>query len=397
MSTSCNSCKLLVNELLAFIQCKSDVIDEVSLVKLCFDNFSESDIENAKAIVCNLTGRHVSRKGDGKTKRNLQDIVSILKSAPDTLPTFVTKDLHKLPPVCFDHIDATSLLKNLLVLQRDLNIVKNNYVQTCAFEELRDQCSALRSSVEKLTSVETAKVLQESEKDQEIAVQNPLFSSILTVDAPCQQEGGSRKPGVTVTNGQVVPPAGSNERARLGAPHPAPEVGRTQPARKRRKQRKRQAPSSLVAVEQTLAHGRAASSTLRKEPGSNDNSFGEESYVTVVPRKKRKSLNKQGTAQLTSSNIKVAPQYSYIYASRFAGDTTEKNLQDFIRECGESTINIERLKSFQKSSFASFKITVLKEKVDIFLSEQFWPAGIQYRLYTFRKPVKYSSFKLTQN
>lgn len=59
----------------------------------------------------------------------------------ELVPIFVAKELHKLPPVTFDHLDATRLLKDILVLQSELRIIKD----TCATQDqFKDEVNHLK-------------------------------------------------------------------------------------------------------------------------------------------------------------------------------------------------------------------------------------------------------------
>ncbi|KAJ2949082.1 hypothetical protein O0L34_g6021 [Tuta absoluta] len=130
--------KLIINELLCFIQCKIDVIDIISLTQICESNFRELDIEEAAKLLGDSITLRTTRRGEGKTKRLLQDIATVFKEkdSASTLPTFVAKDLHRLPPVYFDHVDATSLLKDILILKQDLLRIKTDYVTKATCNDL---------------------------------------------------------------------------------------------------------------------------------------------------------------------------------------------------------------------------------------------------------------------
>ncbi|XP_026315751.1 synaptic vesicle 2-related protein [Hyposmocoma kahamanoa] len=53
--------------------------------------------------------------------KSLPDIIKLLKeTGPDNVPTFVAKELHKLPPVIIDHVDVTRLLKDITSLYSSL-------------------------------------------------------------------------------------------------------------------------------------------------------------------------------------------------------------------------------------------------------------------------------------
>ncbi|XP_063360613.1 uncharacterized protein LOC134649713 [Cydia amplana] len=71
----------------------------------------------------------INRKNEGRIQRNLTDIISVFRGTdPENIPIFVARDLHKLPPISFDHLDATRVLKDLLILKREVEDIKDNYV-----------------------------------------------------------------------------------------------------------------------------------------------------------------------------------------------------------------------------------------------------------------------------
>ncbi|KAM3959964.1 LOW QUALITY PROTEIN: uncharacterized protein ACR2FA_005985 [Aphomia sociella] len=121
---SIGSEQLIANELLAFIQHAIDTMDEVSIIQICKSNFKEEEICSSKLHLYQTLGkgdRISSRRRDEKGKRSLQDIISLLKvTDPDDVPEFVAKQLHKLPPVTFDHVDVTRLLKDIITLKANL-------------------------------------------------------------------------------------------------------------------------------------------------------------------------------------------------------------------------------------------------------------------------------------
>ncbi|VVC99474.1 unnamed protein product [Leptidea sinapis] len=107
--------QVIINEYLTFIQNKIDLLDELSIVQICATNFTETEVETGKSILYQSCGdkvRIVHRKGDDKKKRNIRDTIKLLKEVDhDVQPTFVARDLNRLPPVSFDYVDVTRLLK----------------------------------------------------------------------------------------------------------------------------------------------------------------------------------------------------------------------------------------------------------------------------------------------
>lgn len=82
-NVKCNSCNVIIDELLAYMQHKIDVIDEVSLIQICKSAFNAADIEQSKAVLneCiaknapTTTGRLRTRRGEGKEQRDIEDII----------------------------------------------------------------------------------------------------------------------------------------------------------------------------------------------------------------------------------------------------------------------------------------------------------------------------------
>lgn len=149
-TVKCNNCNIVINEVLAFVQNKVDIMNEESLVQICTTAFTLEDIEIAKSLLFDSvkTGiRKVSRRNDKKTHRNLDDIISVFKQTdPELTPIFVAKDLQKLPPVTFDHVDVTKLLKDLLILQKDITVMKNNFVTVEQFNVIKNDLQDLKQA-----------------------------------------------------------------------------------------------------------------------------------------------------------------------------------------------------------------------------------------------------------
>ncbi|CAB3245923.1 unnamed protein product [Arctia plantaginis] len=128
----CVNCNIIISEVLAFIQNKHDVMDTESLIRICVSAFSASEIEDAKKLLfesVTTKRRNISRRKDGKKQKDLEDVICLIKEIdPDKIPVFVARDLQKLPPISFDHVDVTKLLKDLLVLRAELDDIKSSYI-----------------------------------------------------------------------------------------------------------------------------------------------------------------------------------------------------------------------------------------------------------------------------
>ncbi|CAH0747806.1 unnamed protein product [Diatraea saccharalis] len=145
----CANCNIVINELLAFIQNKADVMDEESLARICCDCFSEEDIVVSKRLLFESvpTAKRVIRRNKGKNVRDIDDIISLLKQTdPELVPTFVARDLQKLPPVTFDHVDVTKLLKDIILLQVQVRSFPKEYVTSSQLLEVKNEIEALKKA-----------------------------------------------------------------------------------------------------------------------------------------------------------------------------------------------------------------------------------------------------------
>ncbi|PZC72827.1 hypothetical protein B5X24_HaOG210544 [Helicoverpa armigera] len=91
---------------------------------------------------------HQARR-DEKGERSLQDAIRLLKETdPDDVPTFVAKDLRKLPPVTFDHVDVTRLLKDITSMRSSLvELQLKLEASQSTICDLRSEVAELRNSV----------------------------------------------------------------------------------------------------------------------------------------------------------------------------------------------------------------------------------------------------------
>ncbi|KAF9407674.1 hypothetical protein HW555_012377 [Spodoptera exigua] len=151
----------ILDELLAYIQNKISIADEASLVQICASTFTSEQIQNSKSLLIESLSSEVRstvRKGKGKDNRVLYDIIAIFKTTePDVLPVFVARELEKLPPITFDHLDVSKLLKDLLIVQAEINNIKSTYVTQGELQSWKEECEkkCLSSSAANISSMNT--------------------------------------------------------------------------------------------------------------------------------------------------------------------------------------------------------------------------------------------------
>lgn len=143
----CATCNIVVNEVLAFVYNKIGIMDEETLIRVCETGFSAEDICDAKKLLFEAVPleKIKMRKKNDKSRKNIQDIICLLKHAdaanPDMLPMFVARELHKLPPITFDHLDATRLLRDILKLQDSMLLLQND------METIKQECNNVRQDM----------------------------------------------------------------------------------------------------------------------------------------------------------------------------------------------------------------------------------------------------------
>lgn len=125
--------------MLAFVQTKCDVMNEQTILQICATAFSDEEILEAKKMLFDSVpkAKRKIRRKEGKVQRDLEDIICLLKSVdPEELPIFVARDLHRLPPVTWDHVDVTRLLKDIILLQNEVSSFRRNYATKQSADEL---------------------------------------------------------------------------------------------------------------------------------------------------------------------------------------------------------------------------------------------------------------------
>ncbi|XP_049886854.1 uncharacterized protein LOC126381425 [Pectinophora gossypiella] len=125
-------------------------MDDESISRICVSAFTESDIVTAKNLLFDsipTTKRKITRKKVGKALRDIDDIICVIRDTDsEDIPVFVARDLEKLPPVLFDHVDVTRLLKDIVKLKHDLDIIKEDYATVKQLELLKDEVQSLQHS-----------------------------------------------------------------------------------------------------------------------------------------------------------------------------------------------------------------------------------------------------------
>lgn len=356
---------LIANELLAFIQHAIDTMDEVSILQICKSNFKEEDISSGKRLLFQCLGKldeMPARRRDG-TEKSVQDIITLLKvTDPDDVPAFVAKDLHKLPPVTFDHVDVTRLLKDIISLKTSLAEVQSKLMSSeNTIGELRAELMALRNTV---------------------AVSG---SPKLCTDAnTCRGAANASVSSFESAKAQASPRAGaavSHSAERLASPAQATTRVSTSTA-------KRAYADIAAKGGKQVQQGEKPQTDLHQEvPKKNQND--KEGFTLVERKKKRKPTcrNQCGTA-LTGHNhlLRPAVPTTLLYVSRLHDSTKAEEIVEFIKIKAKLHLKVEQLHSQHRVDFKSYVVRVPTEHLSTLMKEEFWPRGVVYRRFRGRLP-----------
>ncbi|KAF9820493.1 hypothetical protein SFRURICE_009912 [Spodoptera frugiperda] len=345
---------LIANELLAFIQHAIDTMDEVSILQICKSNFKEEDISSGKKVAIPMSWK-AGRDASSPKRRNGEKY-------PDDVPAFVAKDLHKLPPVTFDHVDVTRLLKDIISLKTSLAEVQSKLMSSeNTIGELRAELMALRNTVAVSGS---PKLCTDANTCRGAA--NASVSSFESAKAQASPRAGA---AVSHSAERLAPPAQAATRVSTSTP-------------------KRAYADIAAKGGKQVQQGEKPRVDLHQEvPKKNQND--KEGFTLVERKKKRKPTcrNQCGTA-LTGHNhlLRPAVPATLLYVSRLHDSTKAEEIVEFIKIKAKLHLKVEQLHSQHRVDFKSYVVRVPTEHLSTLMKEEFWPRGVVYRRFRGRLP-----------
>lgn len=415
----CSKCGIVVSELLAFVSNKVDTLPETAIIQICLSAYSSEEIEIARSIVYPLlvpTKKYLRRK-EGSERKSLQEIIKHIKEfEPSSLPVFVAKNLNKLPPVTFDHIDVTTFLKEMAILKSDVADFKSSKQSGNVSTASSNDIISLRSDID-----EIKKILTNLEPTREGILKNQLKSRSPRMSY--SDKNTSRRTELSKVNSansarrvsnEVEPIAAELINAKSPAAPSLPLSPSLQPSPPP------SAPSVLdltICVEPSGGGSKACTTddisastpsavrvtmtkqnnadlgskrllsdvvkgnqqSLPKIPSTNT-----EGWVTVKNKTQRKNTNRRGKAEpLEQFNFRAVERTCALYVSRVHKETTSENIAGFIKYKTNIEATVTKINTFE-NDFNAFKIIVPLRDIDIFLSDkgdQFWPTDIVFRRY----------------
>ena len=246
---------LIINELLCYMLAKIDSVPTDTITRLVNENFTDSDVEVAKILLCEHVDpaiRAGSKRGQNKKKNNLDDIVKmIMQCDRSTLPKFVAYDLSKLPPISIDCIDVSSLMRKQQLQDVEIASLKDlvHEILTMTADTSRrlevglmanSRCTSTSvshavSDPEPLPSVSPGEPAADCSERMQATGSAPTYSEVLR-DAVCNPDCGqwttaNRKKSAKMPASR--PPAAESRKPADAAPRAPSGSAATQPAKVR--------------------------------------------------------------------------------------------------------------------------------------------------------------------
>lgn len=318
----------------------------------------------------------ISRRKDKKQK-DLEDMISLFKTTdPDQLPVFVAYHLHKLPPLSFDHVDVSKLLRDILAVRAEITEIKEKYVTK---EQLEIEIS-------------TQKVKN--------PLPNPLFNQNVnkirgggyTMDSgpfgllPLQSEAATQDDTVLHSGDESEPQYRS-----LARPYtqdaPCDKVVAATPVNSTVLESSALHNDMMAEVKvMTMAETLKQGVWSKKKP--------DDDWIQVQRKRHRNRFDgKTGTAISNSTgNFKAAETKIPLFISNVNKGTTDKDICDYILKMTQEVVQLEKVSMKTERPYNAFKLFVSKNKMNVFLDDKLWPEGIKFRRFIYFKTGKDKRF-----
>ncbi|XP_047034189.1 uncharacterized protein LOC124640456 [Helicoverpa zea] len=358
--------ELVANKVLAFLQYQLDVMDEVSVTQICTSNFTEEEIRSAKKLLyesLQMADRMPTRRRDEKGERSLQDTIRLLKETdPDDVPTFVAKELRKLPPVTFDHVDVTRLLKDITSMRSSLvELQLKLEASQSTICDLRNEVAELRNSACR----SHAHANSDNTRHGQVNASPQRAESAKLHSSPAVATTSDASPCPALPASPAYGTPTNVSTSRLGRVYS--DAVKRDPVQR--------PPKATVAIQYQPEGTRG---TVQSVPCKGK--VDADGFVKVERRKKKPSSRNQCGTALTGPNMLLRPAIptTQLYVSRLHHSTKVEEIVEYIRVKTNWTLRVERLEPRHNTNFKSFVVRVPTQHLDMF-QEAFWPKGVVFR------------------
>lgn len=401
----CISCNIVINEVLAFVQNKHNVMDDVSLMRICVTGFSADEVEQAKKLLydsLNCSEKYISRRKD-KVERDIQDIIRLMKNtSTEKIPIFVAKDLHKLPPVNFENVDVTRLLKDIVNLQAEVRSIKENYATCKEIDLLKSEIQYLKSieTMEPLTNQETCININNrrgaflldsgpiglsfNNSISNISALSPKTMSAVTdpdddvIKSPPAQVIESTWVSVSLPQCSDKPSAAITEPV-LGVCDAVPANKTTMKSDEHIFTDKNDLKYRSIVVKEGQFK-KPYAQCIPAEGEWKDKKVDDEWKLVQNRRYRNKFIGKTGSANTTlNAKFRAADVKVPLFVSNVDKSVSESDIIDYIFEKTQERVSLSKIKMKIDKGYHSYKVFVSKFKLGTYLNDNLWPSGITFR------------------
>lgn len=383
-------------------------MDEISLVRICASSFTEQDIVDAKNLLFDCvksTKCKIHRKKEGKTQRDLEDIMKLFKETePEEYPIFVAKNLNKLPPICWDHVDVSRFLKDIMILQKEILCIKQTYATAEELNDIKNELTNLKSaSIVNNFDMTNVNTMRGSSKQ---AVDSYDSGPIGLLYLPEQHENSAS------TRSCLTPKAVLNETSTFKKKDCFRSVTGSPAVHGESKQANiptRQSPTA-TAADNVAGAGVANNSErvgLLSQPLEMEKSFAQivnkegefvdkkvEEWITVQRKRLRnKFISSRGQATTEpTGKFKAADLKIPLFINNVDKCTTASDIHYYILQKTQVEVILDKIKTKIQREYDSYKVLVPRTKLDVFMDAGLWPDGITFRRFVnLRRNSKYGA------
>jgi hypothetical protein len=377
----CNNCNIVIDELLCYVQNKISICDEESLVKICLSTYTTEQIQRSVTLLFESFSsnnvRKIDRKGRKKESRVLYDILNVFKvTDPDILPVFVAREIEKLPPITFDHLDVSKLLKDLMLVQEDIKLIKSSYATVNQLEEIKKECfevkngsppfSAIKDNMKRGAYIDSGPI--GLSRFDESCVIHAEDDDVTVPTLDIQNQGRCKK----LANKITQPTHGGTQLI-----HASDNTARDESLRE--------------STEQSADDNCTNKAGRRPDNDSYAEVLKSNKEWTLV-RKKSKPLKnriegKKGTLVVKDDEMfRAAERLIPLFITNVHKNTSELDIVRYICKVTEETVMLEKIPIRRECDYNAYKFSIAQNKLSLFLDEKIWPEGIIFRrFFNFKK------------
>ena len=295
------------------------------------------------------SAREWNANGKNKDKNIIEDVLYVLHKCPTGLPTFVVSDLASLPPLDVNNGDFAHILGEITALRAEMATLRTEV----SSQHYRERSPSTTETQEAQGGETTMPTRSDMHSPTDWMPERPILYTELPLQA-----GSST--AVTSEPGGALPGGGRLSYASVAA-RPSMHSGMHSSS------------SPMVAQFEGPVRGPVRRSFTPVVADADADGF------TVVKRKRTATKPKAVIGTKCATTLKAkAGRFTAVFVSRLDPDTTEDDMERYVRETHNLKSTCSQLRS-KHDSYASFKVEVFCQNLSDFYSPDKWPAGIYLR------------------